>query len=65
MAKQINSYEDSIAEIEKIIHNLENGNISIDVLTEEIKRAMTLITNCKNKLQATEKEIVDVINIKA
>lgn len=56
MAKE-QSYEASIAEIEKIIKEIEQGEISIDTLSQRVKKAMELIDVCKTKLQTTETEL--------
>ena len=56
MAKE-QSYEASIAEIEKIIKEIEQGEISIDTLSQRVKKAMELIDVCKTKLQTTEAEL--------
>ncbi|HON53752.1 MAG TPA: exodeoxyribonuclease VII small subunit [Bacteroidales bacterium] len=56
MAKEL-SYEASIAEVEKIIKEIEQGEISIDTLSQQVKKAMELIHLCKNKLQTTEAEL--------
>lgn len=57
MNKKIVSYEDSIKEIESIVHEIEHEDIKIDTLTHKVKRAIELIDFCKKKLSATEQEL--------
>lgn len=56
MAKE-QSYESSIAEIETIIREIEQGEIGIDTLSQRVKKAIELIDSCKKKLQTTETEL--------
>jgi exodeoxyribonuclease VII small subunit len=57
MGKKEFSFNDAVKEIEKILQNIENGNLDIDKLSEEVKRASELIKQCQNKLRSTEEEI--------
>ncbi|HRS19744.1 MAG TPA: exodeoxyribonuclease VII small subunit [Bacteroidales bacterium] len=40
-----------------MIKEIEQGEISIDTLSQQVKKAMELIHLCKNKLQTTEAEL--------
>jgi exodeoxyribonuclease VII small subunit len=51
------SYTKAIRELEQIINEIETDNIDVDVLTEKVKRASTLITFCKENLKTTEEEV--------
>jgi exodeoxyribonuclease VII small subunit len=57
MAKKEFSFNDSVVEIEKILHNIESGDLDIDRLAVEVKRASELIKLCQKKLRSTEEEI--------
>jgi len=57
MAKKEFSFNDAVVEIEKILHNIENGDLDIDKLSVEVKRASELIRLCQKKLRTTEEEI--------
>jgi exodeoxyribonuclease VII small subunit len=57
MAKKEFSFNDAIAEIETILHNIESGDPDIDKLSVEVKRASELIKECQKKLRTTEEEI--------
>jgi exodeoxyribonuclease VII small subunit len=41
----------------RIITEIEGGDISVDELSEKVKRAALLIRICKNKLTSTEEEV--------
>jgi exodeoxyribonuclease VII small subunit len=57
MAKKEFSFNNAVIEIEKILHNIENGDLDIDKLSVEVKRASELIKQCQKKLKSTEEEI--------
>ncbi len=57
MAKKEFSFNEAVNEIEKILRNIENGNLDIDKLSSEVKRASELIRQCQKKLKSTEEEI--------
>lgn len=57
MAKKEFSFNEAVGEIEKILSNIENGDLDIDKLSVEVKRASELIRQCQKKLRTTEDEI--------
>jgi exodeoxyribonuclease VII small subunit len=57
MAKKEFSFNNAASEIEKILRNIESGNLDIDKLSVEVKRASELIKLCQKKLKSTEEEI--------
>jgi len=57
MAKKEFSFNEAVNEIEKILRNIESGNLDIDKLSSEVKRASELIRQCQKKLKSTEDEI--------
>ena len=57
MAKKEFSFNEAVNEIEKILRNIESGNLDIDKLSSEVKRASELIRQCQKKLRSTEDEI--------
>ncbi|HOK26478.1 MAG TPA: exodeoxyribonuclease VII small subunit [Bacteroidales bacterium] len=57
MAKKELSFNEAMKEIEAILRNIESGNLDIDRLSKEVKRASDLIRLCQKKLRATEEEI--------
>jgi len=57
MAKKTFSFNDAVKEIEKILQNIETGDLDVDKLSEEVKKASELIKHCQKKLHETEEEI--------
>ncbi len=57
MAKKELSFNESVKEIEKILANIESGELDVDRLSAEVKRASELIRLCQKKLRTTEEEI--------
>jgi exodeoxyribonuclease VII small subunit len=60
MEKKI-SYTEAITELEAIVTEIEEGEITIDTLSEKVKRASELIRVCKNKLTATEEDVNKIL----
>jgi exodeoxyribonuclease VII small subunit len=57
MSKKEFSFNDAVTEIENILRNIESGDLDIDKLSVEVKRASELIKECQKKLKNTEDEI--------
>lgn len=57
MTKKEFSFNEAIVEIEDILRNIESGNLDVDKLSVEVKRASDLIKQCQKKLKTTEDEI--------
>lgn len=51
------SYKEAMIEIESIIEKLNNGELDIDTISQDVKRATELVLLCKNKLKKSETEI--------
>lgn len=58
--KQIN-YQEAYEEIEEILASIEDGEISIDELSEKVKRASVLIDICRTKLKSTEDDVGKIL----
>lgn len=54
-------YEDAISELEEIVDKIENADISVDELSEKVKRASVLIKVCKDILHKTDKEVQKIL----
>lgn len=54
-------YTEAIEELESIVNEIENEDITVDELSEKVKRASILIKLCKEKLNRTEDEINEVL----
>jgi exodeoxyribonuclease VII small subunit len=55
------SYTDAMKELEAIVAEIEEGEITIDTLSEKVKRASELIKICKNKLASTEEDVNKIL----
>lgn len=55
------SYDEAVTELKGILNSLQDQTLSIDQLTESIKRASILLESCNNRLTTTEKEVNSVI----
>ena len=61
--KQI-KYEEAIAQLGHIVRNMENGEMDVDSMAKEIKKAKELIKLCKDKLKKTDEEIGKLLDTK-
>jgi len=57
MTKKEFSFNEAVAEIEKILGEIEGGKLDVDKLSVAVKRASELIKQCQRKLRTTEEEI--------
>lgn len=57
MAKKEFSFREAVVEIEDILKQIESGELDVDKLSVEVKRASELIRQCQKKLRTTEEEI--------
>ncbi|MCD6179158.1 MAG: exodeoxyribonuclease VII small subunit [Bacteroidales bacterium] len=60
MSKKL-TYSIALEELENIIQEIENEEISIDDLSIKVKRASTLLKFCKEKLRSTEDDINTIL----
>ena len=56
MNKELN-YTKAFEELQTIVSEIEKGEISVDELSEKVKRATLLIKICKSKLTTTEEDV--------
>ena len=55
------NYTDAYEELQRIVSEIENGEISVDELSEKVKRATQLIRICKLKLTTTEEDVNKIL----
>ena len=55
------SYTDAFRELQEIVSEIEQGEISVDELSEKVKRASLLIKICNEKLSRTEEDVNKVL----
>ena len=60
MKEQV-SYTEAFEELQTIVSEIEEGEISVDELSEKVKRASALIKICKNKLSSTEEDVSKIL----
>jgi exodeoxyribonuclease VII small subunit len=54
---EIKNYTEAFEELQAIVTEIEQGEISVDELSEKVKRAALLIRYCKTKLTSTEEDV--------
>lgn len=60
MSEKIN-YTEAFEELQSIVYDIEQGEISVDELSEKVKRAAQLIKICKTKLTTTEEDVNKIL----
>lgn len=60
MKKEI-TYTAAFEELQAIVNEIEEGEISVDELSEKVKRAALLIKICKDKLSTTEENVEEIL----
>ena len=55
------NYADAFQELQTIVAEIENGQISVDELSQKVKRASQLIKFCKMKLATTEEDVNKIL----
>ena len=60
MSKEPN-YTEAFEELQEIVLEIEQGEISVDELSEKVKRAAILIKICKAKLYSTEEDVARIL----
>ena len=57
-------YEEALSRLEAIVDKMERGDMDIDTMASELKKAQELITVCKDKLTHTDEEIKKLLENK-
>lgn len=60
MNEELN-YSKAFEELQTIVNEIEQGEISVDELSEKVKRAALLIRVCKTKLTTTEEDVNQIL----
>jgi exodeoxyribonuclease VII small subunit len=60
MSTEIN-YTAAFEELQQIVRDMEDGEISVDELSVKVKRATELIKICKKKLSSTEEDVNQIL----
>lgn len=62
MAKKDKTYSESMQELQTILEKIESGDLDVDILADELKKASTLLKFCKDKLYKTDTEIKKILD---
>lgn len=55
------SYEEAINELEKIVKQLEQGNLSLEQSLDSFQRGIKLGQYCKEKLKSAEETVTKIV----
>ena len=55
------NYTKAFEELQEIVSEIEAGAISVDDLSQKVKRAAMLIKICKAKLTSTEEDVAEIL----
>lgn len=55
------TYAQAFEELQQIVSEIEEGHITVDELSEKVKRAALLIKVCKEKLTSTEEDVSKIL----
>ena len=57
MAKKVESYNEAIEKLRRIVADIERGDLDVDILSENVKEATRLIKLCKEKLYKVDEDV--------
>ena len=57
-------YEEAVKQLEDIVKQLENGELDLDDMSSELKKAQQLIKICKDRLTKTDEDIKKILENK-
>ncbi len=55
------TFEEKLDELEKIVGELENGDVKLDVAIEKYSQAMKLAKECSDKLNKAEETVSKIL----
>lgn len=58
---EIINYTTAFEELQQIVTEIEQGEITVDELSQKVKRATELIKICKTKLTTTEEDVNKIL----
>lgn len=62
MAKTKQTYTESVAELEKILAELENNDeVNMELISEKVKRAAVLLEACKKQLHEIDSDLEKIL----
>ncbi|MEO6130806.1 MAG: exodeoxyribonuclease VII small subunit [Saprospiraceae bacterium] len=57
MKKNLTDYDKAILQLEKLVAQIQNGEMGLEEMRNEVKAAMELIRLCRNKLRNIETDL--------
>ena len=61
MAGKKETYNEAVDKLRKIVADIENGDLDVDILSEKVMDATRLIKLCKEKLYKVDEEVKKVL----
>lgn len=61
MTDKTETYNEAVEKLRKIVADIENGELDVDLLSEKVKEAARLIKLCKDKLYKVDDEVRKVL----
>ena len=55
-------YSKALERLEEIVKGIDNEDIDVDMLSEKVKEAVSLIKECKKKIDKAELEVKKVVD---
>lgn len=62
MVTKEKNFEESLLELEKIVKDLENGNVPLDDAIAKFNEAMVLAKSCNDKLNKASESVNKILN---
>ena len=62
MPSKKNNFEEQLADLEKIVNNLENGNVPLDEALEKFQAGVKFSRDLEKKLTAAEEPVAKLID---
>ncbi|WP_210609660.1 exodeoxyribonuclease VII small subunit [Priestia flexa] len=59
--KKEQTFEDAMEQLEKIVNNLEEGDIPLEEAIEKFQQGMSLSKFCHDRLQQIEKQMENIL----
>lgn len=56
------NYEKALADLERIVREVESGELNLDELSDKLKIAKELLSVCNQRLNATEEEVKKILS---
>lgn len=61
MAKKTETYNEAVAKLRRIVAEIEQDDLDVDLLSEKVKEATRLIKLCKEKLYKVDEDVKKVL----